>query len=119
MSTPNGTMLSLVMQQGDCNASATFQMIMTSIFAPYISVFLEVYLDDIFIFLDTLNDHIKHIQLVALSKWKTPMNRDLLRGFLGSTGYLADDIDHVRIPMGILSELTGDTVPYRWEYTHQ
>lgn len=37
----------------------------------------------------------------ALARWKTPMNRDLLRGFLSSTGYLADDIDHVRIPMGI------------------
>lgn len=36
----------------------------------------------------------------ALARWKTPMNRDLLRGFLSSTGYLADDIDHVRIPKG-------------------
>ncbi|KAF5353903.1 hypothetical protein D9756_007285 [Leucocoprinus leucothites] len=46
----------------------------------------------------------------ALARWKTPMNRDLLRGFLSSTGYLADDIDHVRIPMGILHELTGTGV---------
>jgi hypothetical protein len=155
-------MLSLVMQQRDCNTSATFQMIMTNIFAPYIGVFLEVYLDDIFIFSDNLDDHIKHVQLVMgllqkhkffisekklnllqkemrilgrvvsnggirmdankvddLCKWKTPTNRDLLQGFLGSAGYLADNIDWVRIPMGILSELTGDMVPFRWEYTHQ
>lgn len=37
----------------------------------------------------------------ALMKWKTPTNRDLLCGFLGAAGYLADDIDRVRVPMGI------------------
>ena len=34
-------------------------------------------------------------------------------------GYLADDIPNVRIPMGILSSITGDTVPFRWGYTEQ
>jgi hypothetical protein len=48
-----------------------------------------------------------------------PTNRDLLRGFLGATGYLADDIDHVRIPMGILHTLTSDSVPWRWGETQQ
>ena len=52
-------------------------------------------------------------------KWKTPTNRDLLRGFIGSVRYLADDIPNVRIPMGILSSITGDTVPFRWTYTEQ
>lgn len=51
--------------------------------------------------------------------WKTPVNRDALRSFLGAVGFLADDIHNVRVPMGILSEITGDTVPFRWEYTHQ
>jgi hypothetical protein len=37
---------------------------------------------------------------------KVPTNRDLLRGFLGSVGYLADDLAMVRIPMGILHRLT-------------
>ena len=55
----------------------------------------------------------------ALVRWKAPTNRDLLRGFLGAAGYLADDIDQVRVPMGILHKLTGDTVPFRWEFTHQ
>jgi hypothetical protein len=40
-------------------------------------------------------------------------------GFIGSVGYLAGDIPGVRIPMGVLSSLTGDTVPYRWGYTEQ
>ena len=55
----------------------------------------------------------------VLIHWKTPTNQDLLRGFLGAAGFLADDIDQVRVPMGVLHTLTGDTVPFRWEYTHQ
>jgi hypothetical protein len=51
--------------------------------------------------------------------WKTLTNRDLLRGFLGAVGYLADDLAEVRIPMAALHALTGDTVPFRWEYIHQ
>ena len=51
--------------------------------------------------------------------WKTPTNRDLLRGFLGAVGYLADDLAEVQIPMAVLHALMGDTVPFRWEYTHQ
>ncbi|KAJ3553076.1 hypothetical protein NP233_g12731 [Leucocoprinus birnbaumii] len=40
-----------------------------------------------------------HDKVDALSKWKVPTNRDLLRGFLGLAGYLADDINGVQIPM--------------------
>lgn len=45
-----GTMISHVVQQGDCNAGATYQSLMNHIFAPYIGVFMHVYLDDIVIF---------------------------------------------------------------------
>jgi hypothetical protein len=55
----------------------------------------------------------------TVTNWKTPTNRDLLRGFLGAVGYLADDVAKVRIPMGHLSTLTGDTVPFRWGYTEE
>jgi hypothetical protein len=51
--------------------------------------------------------------------WKTPTNRDLLRGFLGSVGYLADDIPSVRIPMAVLHGLTGDAMSFRWGFTEQ
>ena len=50
---------------------------------------------------------------------KTPTNRDLLRGFIGSVGFLANDIPNIRIPLGILSAITGDTVPFHWGYTEQ
>jgi hypothetical protein len=55
----------------------------------------------------------------AVLKWKTPINRDLLRGFIGSVGYLADDVPGVRLPLGVLSAVTGDSVPFRWGYTEQ
>ena len=51
--------------------------------------------------------------------WKTPTNRDLLQGFIGSVGFLADDIPNVQIPLGILSAITGDKVPFHWGNTEQ
>lgn len=164
VTTPDGNMLSEVIQIGDCNAPATYQALMNHIFSPYIGRFMDIYLDDIIIYSDTLKDHVKHVKLVIdilkreklyLSKsklhfiqkelkvlgrviddegicmdpdkvdsesviaWKVPTNRDLLRGFLGSVGYLADDVPGVRVPMGVLSALTGDTVPFRWMYMEQ
>ena len=51
--------------------------------------------------------------------WKVLTNRDLLRGLVGLVGYLADDIPNIHIPMGVLSAITGDTVPFRWGYVEQ
>jgi hypothetical protein len=45
--TPDGTLESLVLQQGDCYGPATYQSLMNYVFAPYIGVFMDVYLDDI------------------------------------------------------------------------
>jgi len=56
--TPDGTMVSLVMQIGDCNASATYQSLMNHIFSAYIGVFMDVYLDDIVIYSDTMEEHV-------------------------------------------------------------
>jgi hypothetical protein len=49
--------------------------------------------------------------------WKAPTNRDLCRGFIGAVGYLADDIHRMRIPLGVLSTVCGDTVPFHWTDT--
>ena len=62
--TPDGTMVSLVMQQGDCNARATYQTLMNSIFSDYIGVFIYIYLDDMAIFSLTMEDHITHCKLI-------------------------------------------------------
>jgi len=46
-STIVGTFLSHVIEQGDCNAPATFQQLMTCIFRNFLGKFVYVYLDDI------------------------------------------------------------------------
>jgi transposase InsO family protein len=162
MNTPDGTIESLVMQQGDCNAVATFMNVMTDLFSPYLGKWMDVYLDDIVIYTNTLEEHVRNVKIVidilaraqfylaehklqflpaelrllghiitregirmdpekvdGVVAWKTPTNRDLLRGFLGSVGYLADNVEGVRIPMDILNRLTGDTVAFRWGPTEQ
>ncbi len=65
ITTPDGNMVSLVLQQGDCNAVATYQSLMNHIFGPYTGVFMDVYLDDIAIYSDTIEDHLKHVKLVV------------------------------------------------------
>ena len=162
VTTPDGNMISHVVQQGDCNAPATHQALMNHLFSAFIGRFMDIYLDDIVIYSDSLDEHIKHVKSVmdilrkeklylsrsklhflppelkllgriiddqgirmdsekvdSVMHWKVPTNRDLLRGFVGSVGYLADDIPNIRIPMGILSSITGDAVPFRWGYTEQ
>ena len=59
-----GTFVSLVMQQGDYNAPSTFQRLMTVVFREYIAQFVHIYLDDIFIYSSTLEEHEKHLAMV-------------------------------------------------------
>ena len=159
---PDGNMVSQVVQMGNCNAPAMYQALMNHLFSLFIGRFMDVYLDNIVIYLDTLEEHVKHVNSVldillreklylsgsklqfiapwlkilgqvvdsqsiqmdaakvnSVITWKVPMNRDLLQGFIGSVGYLADDIPNVCIPMGILSTVTGDTVLFQWGYMEQ
>ena len=162
MITPDGTMVSNVLQLGDANGVATFMAVMTDLFFPYLGVWMDVYLDDIIIYSDTLEEHVQRVKFVmdtlrearfylAVDKlhflprelkllghvitdegikldpfkvdsvvaWKTPTTKEALHRFLGSVGYLTSNLNHVRIPMGILSALTGEGTPFRWTFTEQ
>ena len=55
----------------------------------------------------------------SIVAWKTPTDCNLLQGFLGAVGYLAPNALQIRIPMGILTHLTGDSVAYNWTHTEQ
>ena len=57
-----GTFQSRVMQMGDCNAPSTFQRLMTAIFRDFLGKFVHVYLDDIFIYSQSIQEHIEHIE---------------------------------------------------------
>ena len=63
-STVLGTFKSQVMQMGDFNAPPTFQQLMTAIFHDCISRFIHVYLDNIFIYSCSIEEHKKHLVIV-------------------------------------------------------
>ncbi len=64
-----GMFTSAVMQQGDCNALATFQRLMTSIFQDVIGVFMHVYIDNIFMFSDSIEEHQSHLHVIFERLW--------------------------------------------------
>jgi hypothetical protein len=52
-----GTFYSNVMHQGDCNAPSTFQHLMMWLFWSHIGRGIYMYLNDIFVYSDTINEH--------------------------------------------------------------
>ena len=62
--TPDRTMVSKVMQLGDCNSGATYQALMNHIFQPYLGDWMDIYLDDLVIYSDTIEDHMRHLRTV-------------------------------------------------------
>jgi len=64
---PFGCFVSKVMLQGDMNAPGTFMRIMSDLFADYLGQFMWVYIDNILIYCDTEQDHLKHIAIVTAS----------------------------------------------------
>ena len=55
-STIFSTFQSRVMQMGDCNAPSTFQQLMTAIFQDFLGRFVHVYLDNIFIYSQSIRE---------------------------------------------------------------
>ena len=54
---PLGTFVSNVLQQGDCNGPSSWQRLMTFVFREQIGEQVWVYLDDIYIFTSTIEQH--------------------------------------------------------------
>ena len=61
--TPLGQWEFLVMPFGLCNAPATFQRLMNKVFAAEVNDFILVYLDDILIFSNSIEEHWKHLKI--------------------------------------------------------
>ena len=54
----------LVMPFGLTNAPATFCNLMSDVFYDYLDRFVVVYLDDIVVYIETLDGHLEHLRLV-------------------------------------------------------
>jgi len=68
---PFGGFVSKVMLQDDMNAPGTFMRIMSDLMADFLGKFVWVYIDDILIFSDTEEDHLKYIAAIC-DKLKGP-----------------------------------------------
>jgi Reverse transcriptase (RNA-dependent DNA polymerase)/Retroviral aspartyl protease len=81
VTTPDGNMVSQVIQIGDCNAPATYQVLMNHLFSSYIGRFMDVYLDNIVVYSNSLEDHVEHVKIVLdiLRKEKLYLSKGKLR----------------------------------------
>jgi len=87
-----GMFVSNVMQQGDCNMPLTFQCAINSIFCEYIRIFLHVYLDDLFIYSNLVQEHQKHLGMVfrKLRKHKLYLREEKCKLFTAKVNCLYD-----------------------------
>ena len=95
-STIFGTFQSWVMQMGGCNAPSTFQWLMTAISWDFLGRFIHVYLDDIFIYSQSIWEHIEHImkvlqQLRELQFYLSKSKLDLFSDKTNCLGHVIDD----------------------------
>ena len=63
--------------------------------------------------------HMDPEKVNRILNWKTLTNRSFCKGFIGSVGYLADDIYKVRVHLGVLAEACAETKPFEWNFTEQ
>ncbi|KAG8720806.1 hypothetical protein FRC09_008934 [Ceratobasidium sp. 395] len=99
--TPSGTMTSKVMQIGDCNATATYQSLMNHIFAHAIGVYMHVFLDDIVVYTNTLEEHIQRVKEVfeVLRKQKVFLSPEKMQFLVEELHILSHIVDSRGIQM--------------------
>ena len=96
-STPMGTFVSMILQQGDCNGPSTFQRLMSWVFRHKINNQLWVYFDDIFNGTDTVLDHDLILWYIhkMLKENKLYISREKFNPYRPSMeclGHIVDDI---------------------------
>jgi hypothetical protein len=91
-----GTYISHTMQIGDCNTPATFQRVMTMIFRDFIGIFLHAYLDDLFVFSNSVDDHEKHPVLIfeKICKFQFYLKEEKCELYAEQVDCLGHMIDH-------------------------
>lgn len=101
-----------VMPFGLYNAPATFQCLMNQIFSKYVRKFVIIFLDDILVFSETLQEHEEHLRLVF----------DLLRHHqlfakLSKCSFAQESIDylgHVILSAGVATDAEKTQAMLNW-----
>jgi hypothetical protein len=68
-----GTYISNVLQQGDCNGPSSWQRLMTYVFQERIGIEVWVYLDNIYIFSKTIEEHKNALEYVYKCLYNTEL----------------------------------------------
>ena len=80
--TPFGMYEWLVMPQGLCNAVATFQRYMNWVLRDYIGKFCAVYIDDIGIWSNSVEEHAEHVRLILEKLREAGINASIKKSVL-------------------------------------
>jgi hypothetical protein len=105
--TKNGTFVSRVMQQGDCNAPDTMHRVCYMMFSRAMGRFLDTFYDDLFVYSHTRRAHLRYLRIVF----------DTLRHY---KFYLAEDkVELMTERMEALGAVVSDdgieVEPSRWD----
>ncbi len=92
-----------VMPFGLTNAPATFSRLMATLLRPYLDRFVVVYLDDICIFSNTVDEHIQHVRMVL-----EILKREGLCAKLSKCSFFQPTIEYLGHTIGN-GKLTADT----------
>jgi hypothetical protein len=80
---PNGLMEWVAMPFGLCNAPATFHRMMNNILRDFLHQFVNIYLDDVFIYNRTVEEHLEHMRLVLQRFKEEGLKLRLTKCFFG------------------------------------
>ena len=113
--TSRGLFEYLVLAMGLCNAPGTFMQLMNDTFADVLNKFVLVFLDDILIYSDTLEEHQRHVELVLqrLRREKLYAKRSKCALFQREVEFLGHyvGVDGVRVMEDKLQAVTDWPVP--------
>src|SRR5438477_6242655 len=102
----------LVLQDGLCNAPATFMHMMQQLFRPYLDKSVVVFLDDILIYSKTKEEHLEHVKQVL-----RVLREQKLYAKASKCAFFKQEIDflgHVFTPEGVKMEQSKVQAVVNW-----
>jgi len=120
---PFGCFVSKVMLQGDMNTQGTFIRIMSDLVADYLGQFMRAYIDNILIYSDTEQDHLKHIamecnKLKPAQFYASRKKWEFFGASMDVLGHIIDD-QGLRASPEKIARIEGWTTPKNKKQLHE